>query len=201
MTLGAGQFCTQPGLIFVSQNDRTERFLHELTQLVSSTPPSTLLTPHIQANYTQALARHQRISGVRLRARGQGPAGAALLVTDARTFLETPQLQEEIFGPASLVVVCPSLEDFTACAKALAGQLTATVWATPKELDGEGELLWTLEQKAGRIIFNGFPTGVEVGTAMVHGGPFPAATDSRFSSVGTRSIQRFVRPIAWQTRL
>lgn len=86
-----------------------------------------------------------------------------------------------------------------ACAESLPGQLTATVWANASELTASADLLWTLEQKAGRIIHNGFPTGVEVGTAMMHGGPFPATTDSRFTSVGTRSILRFVRPVAWQT--
>ena len=126
-------------------------------------------------------------------------AGAALFVTDAKTFFDTPALQEEIFGPASLVVLCPSLEDFNSCAEALEGQLTATVWGNSEELNTQPALLWTLEQKAGRIVFNGFPTGVEVGTAMVHGGPFPATTDSRYSSVGTRAIYRFVRPVAWQT--
>ncbi|HXD52918.1 MAG TPA: aldehyde dehydrogenase (NADP(+)), partial [Burkholderiales bacterium] len=108
------------------------------------------------------------------------------------------ELAQEVFGPSSLVVFCESTADFVRCAESLHGQLTATIWGNVEPGDNS-DLLWTLEQKVGRIVFNGFPTGVEVGSAMMHGGPFPATTDSRFTSVGTRSIYRFVRPVAWQT--
>jgi NADP-dependent aldehyde dehydrogenase len=92
-------------------------------------------------------------------------------------------------------------KDFLRCARALEGQLTATVWAESHELKGQDEFLWTLQQHAGRLVFNGFPTGVEVGRATVHGGPFPATTDSRFTSVGTRAVARFIRPVAFQNEL
>ena len=123
------------------------------------------------------------------------------MAVDAENFLRTPALHDEIFGPTSLVVHCSNPKDFLRCARALEGQLTATVWAEPHELQGEDEFLWTLEQRAGRVVFNGFPTGVEVGSATVHGGPFPATTDSRFTSVGTRAIARFIRPVAYQNEI
>ena len=113
-------------------------------------------------------------------------------------FFARHRLQDEIFGPTSLIVYCSTTADFLRCAQLLEGQLTATVWAGPDELRNEDELIWTLEQKAGRLVFNGFPTGVEVGAATVHGGPFPATTDSRFTSVGTRALERFIRPVAHQ---
>lgn len=123
------------------------------------------------------------------------------MAVDAENFLRTHALHDEIFGPTSLIVHCSSPKDFLRCARALEGQLTATVWAEPHELKGEDEFLWTLEQRAGRLVFNGFPTGVEVGKATVHGGPFPSTTDSRFTSVGTRAFARFIRPVAYQNEL
>jgi alpha-ketoglutaric semialdehyde dehydrogenase len=126
-------------------------------------------------------------------------APAALFAVDAETFLANPHLAGEVFGPASLIVWCRSCDEFVRCADALPGQLTATVWADEPRTRAHADLLWVLEQKVGRIVFDGFPTGVEVGAATMHGGPFPATTDSRFTSVGTRSALRFVRPVAWQT--
>jgi 2,5-dioxopentanoate dehydrogenase len=123
------------------------------------------------------------------------------MAVDADTFLRTPALHDEIFGPTSLIVHCSAPADFLRCARALEGQLTATVWAEPEELKNQDEFIWTLAQRAGRIVFNGFPTGVEVGRATVHGGPFPSTTDSRFTSVGTRALARFVRPVAYQNEL
>ena len=123
------------------------------------------------------------------------------MAVDAENFLRTPALHDEIFGPTSLIVHCSNPKDFLRCAGALEGQLTATVWAEPHELKSEDEFLWTLEQRAGRLVFNGFPTGVEVGRATVHGGPFPSTTDSRFTSVGTRAFARFIRPVAYQNEL
>ena len=122
-----------------------------------------------------------------------------LFATSVDVFLAQPELAEEVFGPSSLLVLCKTREDFVRCAEALQGQLTATLWSDGEGTGDNADLLWALEQKAGRILFNGFPTGVEVGTAMMHGGPFPATTDSRFTSVGTRALLRFVRPVAWQT--
>ena len=116
----------------------------------------------------------------------------------AAKFLEHPSLHEEVFGPSTIVVLCDDAAQMLALAEGLQGQLTATLHASEADLALAGRLLPILEQKAGRVLFGGFPTGVEVGDAMVHGGPYPATSDSRSTSVGTAAIERFVRPIAWQ---
>jgi NADP-dependent aldehyde dehydrogenase len=203
MTLGVGQFCTQPGVILLIDDAAGRAFLDRLATFVATTPPGTMLTPTIGATYARAIAQRAAEGGVRVVASVEVAdantrhAGAMLFATDSRTFLADAGLADEIFGPSSLVVMCGSTRDFVRCAESLRGQLTGTIWTVADEADPE--LLWTLEQKVGRIVLNGFPTGVEVGSATMHGGPFPATTDSRFTSVGTRAIERFVRPVAWQT--
>jgi NADP-dependent aldehyde dehydrogenase len=134
-----------------------------------------------------------------------GPAGpggcaaaAVLLKTDSRTFRSHPVLEQEVFGPASLLVECDHHDDLLAAAAHLKGQLTATIQGSRDDVPAISSLVPVLERKVGRLIFNGFPTGVEVGHAMTHGGPFPATTDSRFTSVGTAAIQRFLRPVCYQ---
>jgi alpha-ketoglutaric semialdehyde dehydrogenase len=203
MTGGVGQFCTKPGLIFVIDEAATERWLEALAALVTQSAPGRMLTAAIRSSCQRGLAERTTTQGVRLLAQAAAPSGSAdvgavLLAVDVDTFLATPSLRDEIFGPTSLIVFCSNPVEYLRCARALEGQLTATVWAVPDELQGADELLWTLEQRAGRLVFNGFPTGVEIGTATVHGGPFPATTDSRFTSVGTRALARFVRPVAYQ---
>jgi len=201
ITGSVGQLCTQPGLIFLVDSGVARALLTRLSDLLEATPPGVMLTPSMLDAYRRALVARGATPGVDSCAQVHEGAGARALlhVTDSKTFILSSELKEEIFGPASLAVLCPSVQDFLSCAESLPGQLTASVYAEPYELDASGELLWTLEQKAGRLIHNGLPTGVEVGTAMMHGGPFPATTDSRFTSVGTRSIFRFVRPVAWQS--
>ncbi|TLY52576.1 MAG: aldehyde dehydrogenase (NADP(+)) [Gammaproteobacteria bacterium] len=209
MTLGVGQFCTQPGLIFLVDDAASRTFLDQLAVQVDASAPGAMLSPLICANYRHAVGALTLVPGVRTLARvdvaGHSAdaddrlGGAALFATDADTFCAQRDLCEEVFGPASLAVLCKSPDDFARCAAKLPGQLTASIWSGGEPLGDDSDLLWTLEQKVGRIVFDGFPTGVEVGTAMMHGGPFPATTDSRFTSVGTRAIQRFVRPVAWQT--
>jgi len=203
ITGGVGQFCTKPGLVFVINDAATERWIDKLAALVSQGAPGAMLTPSIRATCQRGLAERAAIEGVTRLAQATAPpnstdVGAALMAVDVDTFLRTSALQDEIFGPTSLLVYCFAPRDYLRCAQALEGQLTATVWAGPDELRSQDEFLWTLEQRAGRLVFNGFPTGVEVGTATVHGGPFPATTDSRFTSVGTRALARFVRPVAYQ---
>lgn len=201
MTQGVGQFCTQPGLIFVVRGAVTETWLANLAALVRQTPPGTMLTAGIQTGYNRELADRMKEAEVRCLARAEVPAlraAAVLLAVSGEEFLRNPHLASEVFGPCSLVVECASVEEFISCAKELEGQLTATLWGEPQELTAQPELLGVLEQKVGRLIVNGWPTGVEVGPAIVHGGPFPATTDSRFTSVGTRSILRFARPVAYQ---
>jgi alpha-ketoglutaric semialdehyde dehydrogenase len=203
VTGGVGQFCTKPGLVFVIKDSAAERWLEALAALVSQSAPARMLTPAIHSTCRRDLGERAAKEGVSVLAQVAAAAssldaGAALLAVDVDTFLHTPSLSDEIFGPTSLIVYCSTASDFLRCARVLEGQLTATVWAVPDELQSEDELLWTLEQRAGRLVFNGFPTGVEIGAATVHGGPFPATTDSRFTSVGTRAFMRFVRPVAHQ---
>jgi alpha-ketoglutaric semialdehyde dehydrogenase len=203
ITGSVGQLCTKPGLIFVVDDAATKVWLDALVLLLSQSAPGTMLTPTIRATWQRLLAERSGIEGVRTLAQAHASStstheAAALMSVDVESFLSTPSLHDEIFGPTSLIVHCSSPRDFLRCARALEGQLTATVWAQPAELNNQDEFLWTLEQRVGRLVFNGFPTGVEVGRATVHGGPFPATTDSRFTSVGTRALARFIRPVAYQ---
>jgi NADP-dependent aldehyde dehydrogenase len=205
ITLGVGQFCTQPGVIFLVDDEHGRAFVEQLAARIASTLAGTMLSEGICRNYAQAVESRATVAGMRSVARAAitqpsaRNASAALFAVDANTFLANLHLAEEVFGPASLIVWCRSCEDFVRCAEALPGQLTATVWAGEERTREQADLLWALEQKVGRIVFDGFPTGVEVGAATMHGGPFPATSDSRFTSVGTRALLRFVRPVAWQT--
>jgi len=206
ITGSVGQLCTKPGLIFVVDDKAARGWLDTLSSSISQNAPGIMLTSAIRSTSQRLLEERAGIEGVRSLAQAStssGPhqVGAALMAVNADIFLRTPALHDEIFGPTSLIVHCASSNDFPGCARALEGQLTATVWAEPDELKGQDEFLWTLEQRAGRVVFNGFPTGVEVGRATVHGGPFPATTDSRFTSVGTRAFARFIRPVAYQNEL
>jgi NADP-dependent aldehyde dehydrogenase len=205
-TLGVGQFCTNPGLVFVEDGPPANTFLEKLGSLTASTPPGTMLTPDLCSAYRRGAERLSRLPGVRSAAAvpadtgpGRAWAGAALFVTEAANFLNQPLLMEEVFGPSTLVVLCKSRELMLAAAEKLEGQLTATVHGTPADLAASSDLVGLLAAKAGRLVFNGFPTGVEVCHAMVHGGPYPATADGRSTSVGTLAIQRFVRPVCYQS--
>jgi len=205
-TLGVGQFCTKPGLIFMLKSSATDTFLELLSEAVRSASCGTMLTPGIR----EAFLANQKIitsaSEVRLLGNAQSVPDPAktqgqpsVAVTTARNFLKTPALgSTEAFGPFTLVIVADSPEELRDCAAALEGQLTATVHGAPSDFESAGSLLARLEQLAGRIIINGFPTGVEVCPAMNHGGPYPATTDVRYTSVGTAAMLRFARPVCYQ---
>ncbi len=202
-TLGAGQFCTKPGIVFVPDHPERAPFLQKLCELVGQAQPYTLLTPGISRDYARSVPA--RASQATLAAQAPDsesapacPARAALFTVALDEFLDDPALSEEIFGPDTLLVLCPSVADYLTAAEALDGQLTATLLGSAEDLAAQQPLVWLLEQKAGRLIFNGFPTGVEVSHAMVHGGPYPATSDSRFTSVGSQAIFRFVRPVCFQ---
>jgi 2,5-dioxopentanoate dehydrogenase len=205
VTLGVGQFCTNPGLVFVLADPISEKFLGQLEEFIIGTAPGTMLTPGICAQYHAGLKKFSGASGVRRLGKPAEPAPgpgasaqAALFVTEAETFLKNPRLMDEVFGPSTLVVRCASRAQMLAAAEALEGQLTATIHARPEELAENAQLLAILDTKAGRVLFNGFPTGVEVCHAMMHGGPYPATTDGRSTSVGTRALTRFLRPVCYQ---
>ncbi len=202
-TLGAGQFCTKPGIVLVPEAPEGQAFFDELRSLVEQSQPFTLLTPGIAREFTRAT--QARAAEVPVAAEtaasasgGHCLASAKLFTVCLEQFLATPALAEEIFGPDTLLVHCDSTRDFVRAAAALDGHLTATLLGDEEDLAANRELIQTLEQKAGRLIFNAYPTGVEVTHAMVHGGPYPATSDPRFTSVGSLAIYRFARPVCFQ---
>jgi len=202
VTLGAGQFCTNPGLVFIPDAG-SEELVTRLGELMAAAQPFTMLTSTICSAYREGTTALNANAAVRLVSSGEpgsgdASAGAALFETDANAFLEDRSLCAEVFGPATLLIKYSSRKQLVDCARSLEGQLTATIHADEAELSQSRDLIAILEQKAGRLIFNGFPTGVEVGHAMVHGGPFPATSDGRSTSVGTRAGFRFTRPVCYQ---
>lgn len=203
VTLGVGQFCTSPGLIVVLKGAATDLFIRSLESRLAAWPPGVMLHGGIKQNFLAGLHKLSTVDGVERRDRPcRSLAGnlvaAALFLTDAPTLLGNPSLAEEVFGPSAVVVVCESRQEMLAVAKSLQGQLTATVHGTEAECQGFRELLELLECKAGRLVMNGFPTGLEVCAATQHGGPYPATTDSRSTSVGVDAMQRFLRPVCYQ---
>jgi alpha-ketoglutaric semialdehyde dehydrogenase len=202
-TMGAGQFCTNPGLVLALDSPDLDRLLASAATTLRGSPAATMLTPGIHSAYQNGVERLAGNSKVREVARGQTCQGphqcqAALFQTDAASFLADPDLEEEIFGSSALVVRCPDVQTLRDVAEHLEGQLTATVHMEDADLETVRALLPTLERRAGRILVNGWPTGVEVGHAMVHGGPYPATSDSRTTSVGSLAIRRFLRPVCYQ---
>jgi len=203
LTMGVGQFCTNPGLVVGLAGDAFEAFAAAAAEALAVKGAGTMLTAGIHKAYTDAITQRSSIEGLTLVAQGSAEgtgcaAQAALYRCDAAAYLSTPALEEEIFGPASVLIACRDEAEVLAVARHLEGQLTATIHATADDRALAAGLLPTLERKAGRILFNGFPTGVEVSHAMVHGGPFPATSDSRSTSVGATAIERFLRPVCYQ---
>ncbi|AUT64649.1 aldehyde dehydrogenase (NADP(+)) [Paraburkholderia terrae] len=203
LALGAGQFCTNPGLVIGIDGPELRAFTQAAAQALDQKPAQTMLTSGIHAAYQEGEARLAAIEGVEpvahgLEATGPTQACAALFVTDAAVFLKKPELEDEVFGPASTIVRCKDEQELLAVAEHLAGQLTATIAMDRDDVQLAKKLVPILERKAGRLLVNGFPTGVEVCHAMVHGGPFPATADSRVTSVGSTSIDRFLRPVCYQ---
>jgi NADP-dependent aldehyde dehydrogenase len=205
LTLGVGQYCTNPGLLVIPAGPIAERFVDRLRDGLSAAELEPMLTRAICEGYgrgVEALAGHDGVQPLLSHDPGEDTVGTAgvpaLLATDAATFVAHRALHREVFGPAALLVRCPDQASMIEVARSLEGQLSATVWGTEAELERVGDLLRVLERKAGRLLFNGVPTGVEVCPAMVHGGPYPATADGRSSSVGTRAIERFARPVAYQ---
>lgn len=206
LTLGTGQFCTNPGLVFALDDANLDAFLAAASAALAEIPPGVMLNHRIAEAYASGLRDHGAHDGVRTIATGKPTDGmpgcrarAALLATSAEHFLRNPSIHEEVFGPAGLVVRCRNEAELKDAIAALRGQLTGTVHCAPGELDRYTDLVELLTARAGRVLVNGFPTGVEVCDAMVHGGPFPASTDSRFTSVGTNAIKRFLRPVCYQS--
>jgi 2,5-dioxopentanoate dehydrogenase len=190
VSLGTGQFCTKPGLVIGQQSATLSQFASRLGEELSRVPKGRMLNETIVRRFEESLAKTKEY----LRAEG----GAYLLVTDGKKFREEHALREEIFGPATLLIQCETMDELVDLAGSLEGQLTATIHAEPEDEAVSQRLLQVLPEKAGRIVWNSYPTGVEVSPSMHHGGPYPATTDSRFTSVGTAAIQRFARPVCYQ---
>ncbi len=190
VSLGTGQFCTKPGLIFAQRSEAFAHFASRLGEELSQVPKSRMLNEAISKRFTESLSKAKKY----LRAEG----GAYLLVTNGEQFRKDGTLHEEIFGPATLLIECQDADELIQLAGELDGQLTATIHADPQDNALSVLLLRVLKEKAGRVVWNSYPTGVEVSPSMQHGGPYPATTDSRFTSVGTAAIQRFARPVCYQ---
>ncbi|MFB9185055.1 aldehyde dehydrogenase family protein, partial [Dactylosporangium sucinum] len=200
LTSGAGQFCTNPGLLLAVDGAGLDEFRTALGEALAGLPGETMLTAGIAAAYRDGVHRRAAAPGVRWLAGNADGVAPVVFETTGKTFAadRTGKLHDEIFGAASLLVVCTDPDELLNAADVLDGQLTATLQATPADAALARRLLPVLERKAGRIIYNGWPTGVAVNPAMVHGGPFPATADGRSTSVGTMAIERFLRPVAYQ---
>ena len=202
ISLGVGQFCTSPGLLFLIKGPDSDALVAGLTAGLDGVDPAVMLHAGIRSGYDAGVLRLSDDPEV-VRLTAERDAGEGCLAVPALFKVSSgayhADLEEEVFGPASLVVECDSVEDMVALAEGLHGHLTATIHSTAEAVDRYGRLIQVLERKAGRLIFNGYPTGVEVCHAMTHGGPYPATTDSRTTSVGTAAINRFLRPVTYQS--
>jgi len=199
IVLGAGQFCTNPGVFLLIKNTDSENFIKLLTAAIATKPSVPLLTNGILDAYCKGISHQRNTEGaVGLTEFDATAAQPHLLQIDAQMLIKNPSLTEEVFGPSSVAIVAKDMKELTECILHLKGQLTASLHGTEDELKNSASLINILKEKAGRLNINAFPTGVEVGNAIVHSGPYPATTDSRSTSVGTQSIYRFTRPICFQ---
>ncbi|MBF9033952.1 aldehyde dehydrogenase family protein [Rhodobacterales bacterium HKCCE2091] len=201
LTMGAGQFCTNPGLAIVDTGPDGDALIEAARSALSEVGGQTMLTDTIARSYSEGRDRIAAAAGVRALLKAEcGPreGAPALFETDARTWLGNEALGEEVFGPSALVIRTSGPEEMAAIARALDGQLTATLQMDAEDTKTAARLAPILERKAGRILANGFSTGVEVADAMVHGGPYPASTNFGATSVGTLAIRRFLRPVCYQ---
>src|SRR5579875_1081426 len=195
VNLGVGQFCTCPGLVMGVDGEVFERFASRLRGLFAAAEGGTMLYPGIQRSYQEGVERLLRLEGMQAT---RSAAQPVLLEIRAAAALRHEEIFEEVFGPSAILIRCSSAAEMEEIARRMPGSLTATLHGTGEDILSHRNLVALLEQRAGRIIFNGYPTGVEVCAAMQHGGPYPATTDSRFTSVGTAAIQRFARPVCFQ---
>jgi NADP-dependent aldehyde dehydrogenase len=201
-TLGSGQFCTKPGLVIGLAGEKFDRFCAQLADVMGAKDPFVMLTARILKNFQEGLERLEGVGGIRCLAGGtrlEGRAQAALFRADSSLLRDGRHLlEQELFGPVTLLVAVADREELLEFLPEMQGHLTASLFAREDELQGCQPLITLLEERVGRIILNDFPTGVEVGDAMMHGGPYPATSDSRSTSVGSLAIDRFLRPVCYQ---
>jgi NADP-dependent aldehyde dehydrogenase len=203
ITLGTGQFCTNPGLIIGLKSGGLTNFVNALAKEIVNIEPSCMLHPNIAGAYETNKAKALSQNGVKVLAGyddavSENYARQVVTTVEGETFLSNPTLHHEVFGPFSLVVQCKNEQQLEAIISNLEGQLTGTVISDDNEITDYSKVIDALQNRVGRVIFNGVPTGVEVCPSMVHGGPYPASTDSRFTAVGINSIKRWVRPFSYQ---
>ncbi|WP_228853399.1 aldehyde dehydrogenase (NADP(+)) [Aegicerativicinus sediminis] len=202
VTLGAGQFCTNPGLVIVLDNPNLKEFENQLSNELEQIEAQCMLHPNIKNAFNknrESKLQSEVITALNAIGNEEGNLSSGMVVkVAAKDFVANSELQEEVFGPFTMLVVAKDMEELKKVISSLHGQLTASVLAEPEDFEEYKSIVNALQFKVGRIIFNGMPTGVEVSPAMVHGGPFPATTDSRFTSVGLTAIQRWIRPICFQ---
>jgi NADP-dependent aldehyde dehydrogenase len=201
-TASVGQFCTNPGIMVAQEAGDVEKFYDAFSKVIKATPSAPMLTKPMFSNFEKSMHEVSEKKQITVAAVSEDAkssnARAHMFISSGENFLTDKQLWEEMFGPSSVQVTAKNNDEMLKIANALPGQLTATVWGTDNDLKNNLELISILELKAGRLIINGVPTGVEVSAAMNHGGPYPATTDSKYTSVGTESIYRFTRPICYQ---
>ncbi|MEG3163368.1 aldehyde dehydrogenase (NADP(+)) [Sphingomonas sp. PB2P19] len=203
LTMGSGQFCTNPGLVLAIEGEGFDAFVDAAVTAMTGHDPQPMLTGGIREAYatgTAALAANPAVTQVAAGLEGDGIARemARLFTTDASAFLADAALGEEVFGASSLIIRCRDMGELKQVIATLEGQLTGTIQLDADDHAAAAELVPLLERKVGRILANGWPTGVEVSHAMVHGGPFPATSDGRSTSVGSLAIDRFLRPVCYQ---
>lgn len=202
INLGMGQFCTKPGLLFGVQSDSLDAFVTCLANEVNKVVSAPMLHEGILQNFTAKQEIVIKTNDVKSVTHNESVSvslpNPCITVTNGQNFLQNPHLQEEVFGPYALIIACSDMQELEACWLAVKGQLTTTFFGNNNDFINHTALIEKAPQIAGRVLFNGVPTGVEVCHAMVHGGPHPASTDSRFSAVGVSAVQRWVRPVCWQ---
>ncbi|HMU72573.1 MAG TPA: aldehyde dehydrogenase family protein, partial [Ferruginibacter sp.] len=203
ITLGVGQFCTNPGLIIGTEGEALQAFIHDLGKAIQQIAPAPMLHQGIVEAYKKNKGNALLQDDVHLVAESESPVHAneglpTIATASGQAFLNNPVLHQEVFGPYSIVVRCKDMNEMLEVARHIEGQLTATLMATDADITQNAALVEAVKNICGRFILNGVPTGVEVCLSMQHGGPFPASSDSRFTSVGADGIKRFARPIAFQ---
>lgn len=203
LTLGTGQFCTNPGMVIGVKGAALDRLKQALRTAIRDVLPTAMLNKDIYANFEKNKGSLSTQPEINICAESsiaatEGQGRARVVETTAVNFLTNPLLGEEVFGPFGILIEAASFEEVAAVAEQLKGQLTITLVATAADMDAHKMIIDRVKDKAGRLLFNGMPTGVEVVYAMQHGGPFPACTDARFTSVGPDAVKRFVRPVAFQ---
>ncbi|MGB7344919.1 MAG: aldehyde dehydrogenase (NADP(+)) [Pirellulaceae bacterium] len=205
LNMGVGQFCTNPGIVLARDANGFDTFADSIQSSVGASKPETMLHPGIHQAFHAGLNRLAEMDGVKLLGQSDLSSDAdqcqslcTVYQTQAENLIASPSLRDEIFGPVSILAKCNNANQMTAFAKTLNGSLTATIHGNEEELSEYAPLIRVLEEKVGRVIFNGFPTGIELCHAMHHGGPYPAATHSGFTSIGTRTISKFGRPVCYQ---